>query len=56
MTRVAVIGNASGGKSTMCRQLSLALTIPFYPIDRIQAFFSRLPGQIPAWSDDPLSH
>ena len=36
MTRVAVIGNGGGGKTTMCRQLSRALNIPFYPIDQIQ--------------------
>ncbi|HEX7734390.1 MAG TPA: hypothetical protein VF458_06000 [Ktedonobacteraceae bacterium] len=36
MTRVAVIGNGGGGKTTMCRRLSCALNIPFYPIDQIQ--------------------
>ena|SRR6266851_1650423 len=36
MTRVAVIGNGGGGKSTMCRQLSRALNIPCYTIDKIQ--------------------
>lgn len=36
MTRIAVIGNAGGGKSTMCRKLSTALNIPLIPIDRIQ--------------------
>jgi adenylate kinase family enzyme len=36
MTRVAVIGNAGGGKSTMCRKLSKALDIEWFPIDRIQ--------------------
>ncbi len=36
MTRIAVIGNAGGGKSTMCRKLSTALNIPLFPIDKIQ--------------------
>jgi adenylate kinase family enzyme len=36
MVRVAVIGNAGGGKSTMCRQLSEAQGLPLFPIDRIQ--------------------
>lgn len=36
MTRVAVIGNAAGGKSTLCRRLSLATGLPHYAIDRIQ--------------------
>ena len=36
MTRVAVIGNAGGGKSTLCRQLSQALDIEAYAIDKIQ--------------------
>lgn len=36
MTRIAVIGNGGGGKTTMCRHLSHALNIPFYPIDQIQ--------------------
>lgn len=36
MTRVAVIGNAGGGKSTMCRALSAALGLPYHPIDKIQ--------------------
>ena len=36
MTRVAVIGNAGGGKSTMCRKLGQALDIAVYPVDKIQ--------------------
>jgi adenylate kinase family enzyme len=36
MTRVAVIGNAGGGKSTLCRQLSKTLHIPLFPVDRMQ--------------------
>ena len=44
MTRIAVIGNAGGGKSILCRKLSKALEIPLYPIDKIQW----KPGWIPA--------
>ena len=36
MTRVAVIGNAGGGKSTIARLLSEAYDIPLFIIDRIQ--------------------
>ncbi len=36
MQRIAVIGNAGGGKSVLCRQLSQALNIPLFPIDRMQ--------------------
>jgi adenylate kinase family enzyme len=43
MTRVAVIGNAGGGKSTLCRKLSQALDLELFPIDRIQW----KPGWIP---------
>lgn len=36
MRKIAVIGNAGGGKSTMCRRLSQALDIEVYAIDHIQ--------------------
>ncbi|MBT4889069.1 MAG: flagellar protein FlaR [Rhodospirillales bacterium] len=36
MTRIMVIGNAGGGKSTLCRALSTALSLPHHPIDNIQ--------------------
>jgi adenylate kinase family enzyme len=36
MTGVAVIGNAGGGKSTMCRKLGQALDLAVYPVDQIQ--------------------
>ena len=36
MTRVAVIGNAAGGKSTMAFRLGKALGIPVYPLDKLQ--------------------
>lgn len=43
MVRVSVIGNAGGGKSTLCRALSKALGIPLFSIDQIQW----KPGWIP---------
>ena len=36
MKQIAVIGNAGGGKSTLCRQLSQVLDVPLFPIDLIQ--------------------
>ena len=48
MKRISVIGNAGGGKSTMCRKLSKALNIPLYPIDKIQW----KPGWTPASYDE----
>ena len=36
MTRVAVIGNAGGGKSTLCREVSSLLGLPYHAIDKIQ--------------------
>ena len=48
MTRVAVIGNAGGGKSTLCRKLSTTLSLPHYPIDMIQW----QPGWIAAHPDE----
>jgi len=48
MTRIAVIGNAGGGKSTMCRILSASLNIPLFAIDKIQWN----PGWIPAPYDE----
>jgi adenylate kinase family enzyme len=36
MTRVMVIGNAGGGKSTMCRALSATHSLPYYAVDKIQ--------------------
>ncbi len=44
MTRVAIIGNAGGGKSTLGRRLSQTLGIGLFPIARIQW----KPGWIPA--------
>lgn len=36
MVRVAVIGNAGGGKSTLCRALSAARGLPHFAVDQIQ--------------------
>ena len=36
MTRIAVIGNAGGGKSTLCRRLGERLNLPVYSIDLVQ--------------------
>lgn len=36
MTRVAVIGNAGGGKSTLCWGLSSASGLPYFPVDKMQ--------------------
>lgn len=36
MTRVAVIGNAGGGKSTMARRLGAARGLPYHALDLIQ--------------------
>lgn len=44
MTRVAVIGNASGGKSTLSRKLSQARGLELYMVDHVQW----RPGWVPA--------
>jgi adenylate kinase family enzyme len=36
MTRIAVIGNAGGGKSTLSRKLRDLLKLPLYPVDQMQ--------------------
>ena len=36
MKRVAVFGNAAGGKSTLARRLSELTNLPLYPLDTIQ--------------------
>ena len=48
MTRVMVIGNAGGGKSTLCRLLSAAYGLPHLAIDQIQW----KPGWVPAPEDE----
>jgi adenylate kinase family enzyme len=44
MTRVAIIGNAAGGKSTLACKLAVAQRLPYHAIDRLQW----LPGWRPA--------
>jgi adenylate kinase family enzyme len=44
MRKIAIIGNAGGGKSTLGLRLSAALSIPLHTVDRIQW----LPGWIAA--------
>ncbi len=44
MTRVAIIGNGGGGKSTLALGMSNALNLPYYPVDPVQW----QPGWIPA--------
>jgi adenylate kinase family enzyme len=36
MKKVAVFGNAGGGKSTLARRLAALTRLPLYPLDRIQ--------------------
>jgi adenylate kinase family enzyme len=36
MTKIAIIGNAGGGKSTVARELSARLGLPLHPIDQFQ--------------------
>lgn len=36
MQRVAVIGNAGGGKSTLTRTLGKVFNLPIHPVDRVQ--------------------
>jgi adenylate kinase family enzyme len=48
MTRVAFIGNAGGGKSTLSRNLGRARDLPMYPIDQLQW----RPGWMPVPPDD----
>src|SRR3954451_12481609 len=45
MKRVAVFGNAGGGKSTLARRLSALTGLPLYPLDLIQ-FTAE--GEVPA--------
>jgi adenylate kinase family enzyme len=45
MRKVAVFGNAAGGKSTLARRLAEVTGLPLYPLDRIQ--FKAGGGEIP---------
>ena len=35
MSRVVVIGNAAGGKSTLARQMAIARSLPLVEIDKL---------------------
>ena len=48
MTRVAIIGNAGGGKSTLCAQLGRARNLPVYPVDKLQW----RPGWVPVQAEE----
>jgi len=45
MKRVAVFGNAGGGKSTLARRLAEITRLPLYPLDLIQ--FKAGGGKVP---------
>ena len=45
MRKVAVFGNAGGGKSTLARQLAEVTRLPLYPLDTIQ--FKPGGGEVP---------
>ena len=45
MKRVAVFGNAGGGKSTLARRLADLTRLPLYPLDTIQ--FRSGGGEVP---------
>ena len=51
MKKIAVFGNAGGGKSTLARKLSEITGIPLYPLDQIQY----LPGGIEVSHEKYLS-
>ena len=36
MTKVALLGNAGGGKSTLCKELCRAKDLPVYELDKMQ--------------------
>ena len=46
MMKVAVIGNAGGGKTTMCRKIGTRLGLPVHHVDMIQ--------WQPGWQRTPL--
>ncbi len=51
MTRVMVIGNAGGGKSTMCRAVSSLHGLPYFAVDRIQWQPKWVPTPEPDYTD-----
>lgn len=46
MTKVALLGNAGGGKSTLCKVLSEAKGLPIYQLDKLQ--------WNPGWEPTPI--
>lgn len=48
MTRVTIIGNAGGGKSTLCTQLGKALNLPIYSVDKLEW----KPGWVPVSAEE----
>lgn len=38
MKKIAVFGNAAGGKSTLSKNLSEIINLPYYPLDKIRYF------------------
>lgn len=46
MQKIAIIGNAGGGKSTLARHLSTQLSLPLYEVDRYQ--------WLPGWERLPV--
>jgi len=49
MKRVAVFGNAGGGKSTLARRLAELTRLPLYPLDMVQFRVGRdkVPHKVP---------
>ena len=51
MGRVSIIGNAAGGKSTLCKKLKVAKGLPLFAVDTLQW----KPGLIPVPREDVAS-
>ena len=51
MGRVSIIGNAAGGKSTLCKKLKVAKSLPLFAVDKLQW----KPGWIPVPREDVAS-
>ncbi len=59
MRKVAVFGNAGGGKSTLARQLAQLTQLPLYPLDTIQyrqVVRERPPRRGDATREVPMAH
>jgi len=53
MTRVALIGNAAGGKSTLARRLAAATQLALHHVDRLQ-YAPDCTADTLIWIDHPL--